>query len=65
MKQMTSEVKQQQLGWRRAQVLELASAGYTQREIASKLQVDLAAVNRDIFRNISMKLFQKNTRKGW
>lgn len=48
MKQMTSEVKQQQLGWRRAQVLELASAGYTQREIASKLQVDLAAVNRDI-----------------
>ena len=45
---MTSEVKQQQLDWRRAQVLELASEGYTQREIASKLQVDLAAVNRDI-----------------
>jgi DNA-binding transcriptional regulator LsrR (DeoR family) len=48
MKQMTSEVKQQQLEWRRAQVLELASEGYTQREIASRLQVDLAAVNRDI-----------------
>jgi Trp operon repressor len=48
MKQMTSEMKQQQLEWRRAQVLELASEGYTQREIASKLQVDLAAVNRDI-----------------
>jgi transposase len=48
MKQMTSEVKQQQLEWRRAQVLELASEGYTQREIAHKLQVDLAAVNRDI-----------------
>jgi DNA-binding transcriptional regulator LsrR (DeoR family) len=48
MKQMTSEVKQQQLEWRRAQVLELASEGYTQREIASKLQVDLTAVNRDI-----------------
>jgi DNA-binding NarL/FixJ family response regulator len=48
MKQMTSEVKQQQLEWRRAQVLELASEGYTQREIASKLQVDIAAVNRDI-----------------
>jgi DNA-binding transcriptional regulator LsrR (DeoR family) len=47
MKQMTSEVKQQ-LEWRRAQVLELASEGYTQREIAGKLQVDLAAVNRDI-----------------
>jgi predicted transcriptional regulator len=48
MKQMTSEVKQQQLEWRRAQVLELASEGYTQREIANKLQIDLAAVNRDI-----------------
>ena len=48
MKQMTSEMKQQQLEWRRAQVLELASEGYTQREIAHKLQVDLAAVNRDI-----------------
>jgi predicted transcriptional regulator len=46
MKQMTSEVKQQQLEWRRSQVLELASEGYTQREIANKLQVDLTAVNR-------------------
>lgn len=45
---MTSEAKQQQLEWRRAQVLELASEGYSQREIARKLQVDLAAVNRDI-----------------
>jgi transposase len=41
-------MKQQQLEWRRAQVLELASEGYTQREIASKFQVDLVAVNRDI-----------------
>jgi transcriptional regulator len=48
MKQMTSELKQQQLEWRRAQVLELSSQGYSQREIASKLQIDLAAVNRDI-----------------
>jgi transposase len=48
MKQMTSEMKQQQLEWRRANVLELSSEGYTQREIASKLQVDLTAVNRDI-----------------
>src|ERR671913_2236582 len=32
----------------RANVLELSSEGYTQREIASKLQVDLTAVNRDI-----------------
>ena len=45
---MTSEAKQQQLEWRRAQVLELASEGYSQREIARKGQVDLAAVNRDI-----------------
>jgi len=45
---MTSEMKQQQLEWRRAQILGLASEGYSQREIASKLQVDLTAVNRDI-----------------
>ena len=45
---MTSEAKQQQLEWRRAQVLELASEGYSQREIARKGQVDLATVNRDI-----------------
>lgn len=44
---MTSEVKQQQLEWRRSQVLDLASEGYSQREIASKLHVDLATVNRD------------------
>src|ERR671922_1849289 len=47
-KHLNSEVKQQQLDWRRAQVLELSSQGYSQREIAQKLQVDLAAVNRDI-----------------
>jgi hypothetical protein len=48
MKQMTSEMKQQQLEWRRSQVLELASQGYSQRDIARRLQVDPAAVNRDI-----------------
>jgi predicted transcriptional regulator len=47
-KHLNSEMKQQQLEWRRCQVLELVSEGYSQREIASKLQVDLAAVNRDI-----------------
>ena len=47
MKHLTSEMKQQ-LEWRRARVLELASEGYTQREIAHSLQVDLTAVNRDI-----------------
>ena len=40
--------KQQQLEWRRSQVAELASQGYSQREIASKLQIDLTTVNRDI-----------------
>jgi predicted transcriptional regulator len=45
---MTSEMKQQQLEWRRSQVLELASQGYSQRDIARRLQVDPAAVNRDI-----------------
>jgi predicted transcriptional regulator len=45
-KHLNSEVKQQQLEWRRAQVLELASEGYSQREIAHKLQIDLAAVKR-------------------
>jgi transposase len=48
MKHTPSEMKQEQLEWRRAQVLELASEGYSQREIAAKLQVDLAVVNRDI-----------------
>jgi transposase len=47
-KYLNSEVKQQQLDWRRAQVIELVSMGYSQREIAHKLQVDLAAINRDI-----------------
>jgi predicted transcriptional regulator len=41
-------MKQQQLDWRRAQVPELSSMGYSQGEIARTLQVDLAAVNRDI-----------------
>ena len=49
MKYLTLDVKQQQqLEWRRAQVLELASQDYNQREISTKLQVDPAAVNRDI-----------------
>jgi IS30 family transposase len=47
MKFLISELKQQ-LEWRRARVLELTSQGYSQREIASKLQMDPAAVNRDI-----------------
>ena len=49
MKYLSTETKKQhQLEWRRAQVLELVSQGYNQREISLKLQVDPAAVNRDI-----------------
>ena len=41
MKYLTLDVKQQQqLEWRRTQVLELVSQGYNQREISLKLQVD-------------------------
>jgi hypothetical protein len=46
---LTAETKQQQLEWRRGKVLELASQGYSQREIAGKLSLDVSAVNRDIF----------------
>jgi hypothetical protein len=46
---LTSEVReQQQIEWRRSQVLELASQGYNQREICQKLQLDKSAVSRDI-----------------
>ena len=40
--------RQQQIEWRRSQVLELSSEGYSIREIAAKLQVDKSAVSRDI-----------------
>ena len=45
---MTGVNKQQQIEWRRSEVLSLASAGYNQRQIASKLQINVRAVNRDI-----------------
>jgi uncharacterized protein YerC len=45
---MSSAAKQRELDWRRVQVLELSSQGYSYREIANKLQVDVAAVSRDI-----------------
>ena len=47
-KLLRSKIKQRELDWRRTQVLELSSQGYSQREIAAKLQLDAAAVNRDI-----------------
>ena len=48
MQHLNSEMKQQQLDWRRSQVLQYSSEGYSQMEMAHKLQVDLATVNRDI-----------------
>src|SRR5215207_7452752 len=48
MQQMTSEMKQQQIDWRR-EVLELSSQGYTEREIAEKLQpIAPVTVHRDL-----------------
>jgi len=49
MKQMTSEMKQQQIDWRRAKVLALSSQGYTEREIAEELQpIAPVKVHRDL-----------------
>src|SRR5215216_1511284 len=46
---MTSEMKQQQIDWRRAKVLELSSQGYSEREIAEKLQpIALVIIHRDL-----------------
>jgi IS30 family transposase len=47
MQQMTTEM-QQQIEWRKGQVLELSSQGYTEREIATRLQVHCTTVHRDI-----------------
>ena len=47
MQQMTTEL-QQQIEWRKGQVLELTSQGLTEREIASRLQVHCTTVHRDI-----------------
>ena len=44
---MTTEL-QQQIEWRKSQVLELSSQGLTEREIASRLQVHPTTVHRDI-----------------
>ena len=45
---MTSEVKQQQIEWRRTRVLELSSEGYSRSKICQKLQLDRVTVHRDI-----------------
>jgi hypothetical protein len=40
--------KDSKVDWRRNKVLELSSQGYSQRDIASTLQVGLGTVNKDI-----------------
>ena len=47
MQQMTSELKQQ-IEWRKSQVLELSSQGYTEREIALGFKLNDTAVHRDL-----------------
>jgi IS30 family transposase len=41
-------MKQQQLDWRRNEVLELSSQGYSEREIADTIKVSDTTVHRDI-----------------
>jgi|SRR6188472_1830287 len=43
-----STKKQQQIDWRRSQVLELSSKGYSQSDIARILQVDMSVICRDV-----------------
>jgi IS30 family transposase len=46
---LNTEVGQSEsIEWRRSKVLELTSEGYSQREIAQKLQVGKSVINRDI-----------------
>ncbi|HSN96429.1 MAG TPA: helix-turn-helix domain-containing protein [Nitrososphaeraceae archaeon] len=45
---MTSVVKQQQLDWRRQQIIECLSDGYSRTEICQKVQLDRVTVHRDI-----------------
>jgi FKBP-type peptidyl-prolyl cis-trans isomerase (trigger factor) len=49
MKHLSTEAKQQ-LDWRRSKVLELSSQGYSEREIAEKLQpIAPITVHRDLY----------------
>jgi hypothetical protein len=45
---MTSEMKQQEMEWRRSKVLELSSQGYSEREISEVIKVNDTAVHRDL-----------------
>ena len=47
--QMSSQLQQRQIDWRRSRVLELSSQGYTEREIANTLApVHFTTVHRDL-----------------
>ena len=48
MKQTRSEIKQEQIDWRRDKVLQLAGDEYTEREIASQLLISPATIHRDL-----------------
>lgn len=48
MRQPVSEVRQTQIDWRRQKALELASDGFSNREISSTLKIPHATVDRDI-----------------
>jgi IS30 family transposase len=45
---LTSGVRQQELEWRRSQVLQYSSQGYSIREVAQKLQINKSTVSRDL-----------------
>jgi hypothetical protein len=45
---LSTKSEQSVLDWRRSKVLELTSQGFSQRDIANKLQVGLGTVNKDL-----------------
>jgi hypothetical protein len=45
---LSTKSEQSTLDWRRSKVLELTSQGYSQRDIATSLQIGLGTVNKDL-----------------
>jgi len=48
MRHTVPEVRQSQIDWRRQKILELASDGYSNREISTQLKIPHATVDRDV-----------------
>ena len=48
MKHKQSDMKQEEIRWRRDKILELSSRGNSEREIAATLQISPATAHRDI-----------------